>query len=347
MHLKGGCFQYSNQIIANMTGYKEVWIPNKVAEEGVLKGCNTLYFWGYPTCLRYLSLAFFLIRIYVYALIGQYSSLIVFGHTSWDYYVIKIWKLTGLPSFYVVHDGKMHDGEHVGKTQHQLVQIMNMATHLIFLSNYVRMLVKKNFNINKPYIIAPHGLIDYGQLPKAEKTSKKPNLLFLGRVSKYKGVELLLAAMEHVQVSKYNKLIIAGKWSYPLPQNYDKDKIEIVDKWLSSDEILYYLSMADIMLFPYLEATQSGVATLAINYLKPSIVTTVGALVEQFNDASVIYVPPKTEDLTNAISSILDNECRLQSMRSSLNELKTKYSWKCIGADLENQIDALLVNKYD
>lgn len=344
MHLEGGCFQYSNHIIANMQTGKEVWIPRKLAEPGMLKECKTLLFWGYPKIIRLLSLAFFLLRMLFCATIGRYSALIIFGATSWDYYVMKTWSLTKLPSFYVVHDGKMHEGEQNNKTQRQLVRIMKMSTHLIFLSNYVRNLVKNNFNVDKPCMIVPHGLIDYGMMPPCEKFSKKPSLLFLGRISKYKGAELLIESMKKVDDDKYYKLIIAGKWDYALPKDYNKKKIEIVDKWLSNDEILGYLSQADIMVFPYLEATQSGVATLAINYIKPSIVTKVGAFAEQFDKGSVIYVKPNAHELASAINNLLDDNQKLAAMKCAMERLKNKYSWHNIVKEFELQLNDIINN---
>lgn len=338
MHLEGGCFHYSNHIIANMQCSREEWIPRKLAEPGMLKGCKTLLFWGYPKMIRMLSLACFLLRALLGATTGRYSALIVFGATSWDYYVVKTWSLTKLPSFYVVHDGKMHEGEQNNKTQRQIIGTMKMSTHLVFLSNYVRNMVKKNYNVDKPCMIVPHGLIDYGKLTERNTHSTAPTLLFLGRVSKYKGVDLLMESIKQVDEDRYSKLIIAGKWEYALPKDYNRQKIEIVDKWLSNDEILHYLSQADIMVFPYLEATQSGVATLAINYLKPSVVTKVGAFAEQFDDEAVIFVNPDVDEFAHAINSLLDNGPKLAEMKRAMEKLKSKYSWKNIAAGFEAQL---------
>lgn len=339
MHLKGGCFQYSNQIIAHMQCCKEVWIPRKLAEPGMLKGCKTLSYWGYPRIIRLLSLACFLSRALIGAITGRYAALIVFGATSWDYYLMKAWRLTKRPSFYVVHDGEMHKGEQDNRIQRQIICTMKMSTHLIFLSHYVRNLVKKNFHVNKPCMIVPHGLIDYGKLAEPDRqTTGRPTLLFLGRVTKYKGVDLLMESMKRVDDDKYNKLIIAGKWEYALPKDHNRQKIEIVDKWLSNDEILHYLSQTDIMVFPYLEATQSGVATLAINYLKPSVVTKVGAFAEQFDDEAVIFVNPDVDEFAHAINSLLDNGPKLAEMKRAMEKLKSKYSWKNIAAGFEAQL---------
>lgn len=339
LHLAGGCFQYSNELIAHLPIDKEIWIPRKVCEVCSLKGTHTLFFYGYPTLLRLLSLAVFLVRILIGAMFGCYSGLLLCGFTSWDYWIMKVWRCTRLPSYFVVHDGKMHLGETEKRNQQQLLQIMRWSTHLIFLSDYVRKVVKDNFNIEKPSIIVPHGLIDYGLLPKIQKKEDaKPTLLFLGRVSRYKGVELLLEAIKQVPNELYDKLIIAGKWSYKNESEYNHEKIEIIDKFLSSDEILHYIALADIMVFPYIEATQSGVATLAINYLRPSISTDVGAFKEQFNNDVTIFVKPDTDELARAINYLLQYPKVLEGMKQSLVKLRDVYSWNEISKKLSCKI---------
>ena len=114
---------------------REVWIPRKLAEPGMLKGCKTLLFWGYPKMIRMLSLACFLLRALLGATTGRYSALIVFGATSWYYYVVKTWNLTKLPSFYVVHDGKMHAGEQNNKIQRHILGALKMSNHIVWLSD--------------------------------------------------------------------------------------------------------------------------------------------------------------------------------------------------------------------
>lgn len=338
LHLSGGCFQYSNEVISRLNLDKEIYIPSKCLEPINFKHYKMLRFYGYHTLLRWLSLFFFLVQIYIGAKLGRYHALLLCGFTSWDYYIMKVWAKTNRKSFYIVHDGKLHLGEANDKNQRQLTYIMSQATSLIFLSNYVRQLVVDNYGIDKPSHIAPHGLINYGSLPQIVKDSSKPILLFIGRVSKYKGVDLLLKAIKNVPDNLYDKLIVAGKWSYENSIEYDPEKVNIIDKWLSNEEILQYIALSDIMVFPYLEATQSGVATLAINYLCPSIVTDVGAFKEQFNDRSAVFVQPDSGELAKAMIDLLQHLERLAPMRFALQQQKREYSWEQIANNLTDYI---------
>lgn len=346
--LAGGCFHYSNEIISRWPYNNELVMPVNTAEKHSLKPDWTFQYYGVSKTRRIYSLIISLIKLMFNALIKKkYYGLLLFGTTQWDYIILKCWKFTHLPSFTVIHDGRMHEGEQNKKNQDLIVNIMKTSTYLIFLSNYVQSLVKRNFDIDKPFFIAPHGLIDYGILPSVNKKTDKPTILFLGRVVKYKGIDLLLEAMKRVPDDQYDKLIIAGKWAYENETEYNHEKIEIIDKYLSSDEILHYIALADIMIFPYIEATQSGVVTLAINYLRPSISTEVGALKEQLNNDVSIFIKTDVNELTKAIKYLLQNPNRLKRMKQSLKKLRESYSWISITEKLANSVSesCILTNK--
>lgn len=332
----GGCFIYADKIISNFKSDVEIVIPEKVYE-----ACNTTPDWTYKFygcnfLIRILSSIVVLIKILRRSISGKYDSLLLFGITKLDYYILCIWKVFNGKSYLVIHDGKMHKGEEDETFVRQTIKMIKLSTAVIFLSEYVRNLTFSNFGIDKPSIIAPHGLIDYGLLENLHKDIKhKPKLLFLGRISKYKGIELLLEALEYVDSSLYEDVVIAGKWTYTIPEIPSKLKVKMIDKWLSDKEIINLISSSDIMLFPYLEASQSGVATVAINYLKPSIVTTVGAFKEQFVGETAVFTEPKPLDLANAITELCKNQELRMSIINNLKLLREKYSWENIANNLE------------
>ncbi len=339
-HLSGGCFQYSNEIIRHLEMPAHIYVPKKVGEHSVIEGIRkqTFLLWGYPNFLRFFSLIWLLIKIFILGSLGYYHSLLLFGFAGWDYYIMRAWKLTDRPSFFVVHDGKMHIGEENSKRQNELCYIMRNATNLVFLSEYVHELVETQFNIDKPFHIAHHGMIDYGRILLHEQHIK-PTILFLGRVTQYKGVNTLLNAIRLVPMGCYSKLIIAGKWDRNIVLGPSNEKVLMDDRFLSNDEILHYLEICDIMVFPYHEATQSGVATLAINYLKPSIVTNVGAFSEQFTNNSAVFIEPDNPDvLANAITELCLDVSKRQRMVEAIKLERSRFEWPSIAKGLNNYI---------
>ena len=333
----GGCFIYADKIISNLRSNVEIAMPETVYEIRNAKPDWTFKYSGCSTLARMFSYLTLLFKVLFKGVSGKYDSLLLFGITKLDYYILRIWTLCKGKSFLVIHDGKMHIGEENRAFARQSIKMMKLCTSIIFLSEYVRNLVVSNFGIDKPYIIAPHGLIDYGQIRTINysRQNDKPVLLFLGRISRYKGIELLLEALEYVDKSLYKEVVIAGEWSYEIPEIASELKITVIDKRLSDDEILTLISSSDIMLFPYLEASQSGVATLAINYLKPSIVTSVGAFKEQFCDNTAIFTEPYPRALASAITELCSSQDLRESLINNLKLLKSRYSWERIAGNLE------------
>lgn len=343
LHINGGCFQYGNELFSRLKTLCDIYIPNIVTEQLKISRFKKLLYWKRPTPLRLLSLAWFLVKIVLLGLTGYYKALLLAGFSSWDYYILKAWKLTGRPSIFVVHDGIMHQGEQNSDNQHKLKYLIQKSTILIFLSEFVRDNVCEKLHIHKKSIIVPHGLIDYGALPERRRNSGDlPSLLFLGRVSAYKGVDVLLDAIQAVPDNVYDNLVIAGKWNDEVPSSIPA-KTKIIDKWLSTDEIKQFIADSDIMIFPYREATQSGVASLAINYLKPSVVTDAGALPEQFPARGALFAEAgDAESLAKAITALCKDESLRKSQITELSSTRCSLDWDEIAYELDNDLKTLL-----
>ncbi|CAN5136472.1 glycosyltransferase family 4 protein [soil metagenome] len=155
----------------------------------------------------------------------------------------------------------------------------------------------KLFSPEKPSKFVPHPLYDNfgGIISKKSareflKISDTDNiLLFFGFIRKYKGLDLLLEAINILKNSKSRvpnlKLLIAGEF-YEDRKIYD----ELIQKYqlqndlilhtdfIPDSEVKYYLCAADCVIQPYRSATQSGVTPLAYHFEKPMIVTNVGGL---------------------------------------------------------------------
>ncbi len=337
LHIGGGCFQYGNELFSRVTFPHDIYIPNDVTEPLKISGYKQLTYWKKSKLLRTLSLLYFLVRIVVLGNIGYYDKLILAGYTTWDYYIMKAWQLTRRPSYFVVHDGVMHTGENKTKTQNRLISTMRMATNLIFLSAFVRDNLKQRYEIDKPYIIVPHGLIDYGDIEPSSQV-KVPNLLFVGRIGEYKGVDILLEAIKNVDKSLFNRLVIAGQWISTVPKDIP-EKVEIINQWLTNDQIRDFISQSDVMIFPYREASQSGVATLAVRYEKPSIVSNVGALAEQFPCGSAIIINDISADkLSLAIENICSDLSLRNKMQQAIRQGKNRYEWDKIAEQFNLQM---------
>ena len=113
-------------------------------------------------------------------------------------------------------------------------------------------------------------------------------LLFFGLIRDYKGLDVLLASMKHLDESFI--LLIAGE-VYGDKNKYLKQIAQISegrilfhDRFISDDEVSNYFSAEDCCVLPYKAGTQSGIQAIAASFNLPVLVSTNGGLHEQINE---------------------------------------------------------------
>lgn len=196
---------------------------------------------------------------------------------------------------------------------------------------------------NKPATFAPHPIYDSYLPPiSKEEACKKlginPNdkyLLFFGFIRKYKGLDIMLAAMNDERIKQAGiKLIIAGEYyddreTYEtLIEKYDlKDRIEAFTDFIPNNEIHYYFSAADAVVQPYRTATQSGITQVAYYFDKPMIVSNVGGLPEVVPDGKTGFVAePESKSIADAVMKFFEPNS-IPDLSENLKAEKAKYSW--------------------
>ncbi len=195
---------------------------------------------------------------------------------------------------------------------------------------------------DKPALFTPHPVYDnYGEpLDKKEACSKlglnpaDRYLLFFGFIRKYKGLDLLLQAMQDERVKETGvKLIIAGEY-YDDPSEYAdllhqvRERVHLFTDFIPNDEVRNYFSAADLIVQPYRSATQSGITQVAYHFEKPMVVTKVGGLSEVVIDGKTGFVTePRADAIATAISRFFDRE-GIPDLESNLQLQKQEYSWE-------------------
>ena len=200
------------------------------------------------------------------------------------------------------------------------------------------------FDKTKPKVYCPHPLYDhYGaistkeQAKKALKLDKKTHyLLFFGFIRDYKGLDLLLKAIDKEFFEKNNiKLLVAGEFytdSKPYFEIISKREIEkfviMSNDFIPDEEVAYYFNACDAVVQPYKDATQSGVTQIAYHFEKPIITTNVGGLAEIVPDGKAGFVvKPEVDDIRQAIVRFY-SENREEELKKGVKELKRNYSWE-------------------
>lgn len=162
-------------------------------------------------------------------------------------------------------------------------------------------------------------------------------ILFFGFIRKYKGLDLLLEAMEIIKkenVLPDLKLLIAGDF-YEDRKLYDdlieqlqlRDRLILKTGFIADEEVKYYLSAADFVIQPYRSATQSGVTPLAYHFEKPMLVTNVGSLPDFVPDGKAgVVCEPNPKSIATGIKRLYN--LGVDHFINGIRDEKKKYSWK-------------------
>jgi glycosyltransferase involved in cell wall biosynthesis len=167
------------------------------------------------------------------------------------------------------------------------------------LSNYVARLLITNqsVNVDKISVCSFPTPITASTYANMYLSSKK--ILLIGRGKKYQGQHLLEEAWNPIDKSDKN-LVIAGKGFKPSSQQSD---IEYKNWWTTTKEVLSEIASSDLVVFPYIEALQSGIIPIRGALSKPVVVTPVGGLIEQVDNrvTGLISVETNPSCLPNPI----------------------------------------------
>ena len=226
-----------------------------------------------------------------------------------DLILMRFLKEKKIKIIYSVHDSKAHRGE-LFPSKLFLKMAYRRSQTIVTFSIYVQKQIAK-LGLNSLLLPLPY-------LKMSAHTDDdrdfEPYALFIGRMKKYKGLKLLNDAWGIYKNTLENssqvdmKLRIVGSGKFP--NNLEsQNSVVIENSWLSHQKIRDEISKAKIVIFPYIEASQSGLIPIARELRVPVVVNNVGGLEEQFvHGRDGILVQTLTaEALAIAINEALNN----------------------------------------
>ncbi len=202
---------------------------------------------------------------------------------------------------------------------------------------------------------SPHPLYDhFGSKVSRDEACRKLNidpdkkiLLYYGFVRKYKGLDLLLEAFSKLDNSY--QLIIAGEWYEDSKSSEEKishlglsDRIIFLNRYIGMEETTLLFSAADACTLSYLQATQSGVAAIAMYYEVPLIVTRVGGLYEQVEQykTGLICSELNPASFAKTIENLFAPKDPI-ALKENFRKLKNDLSWPRFKGELLSLYNSL------
>lgn len=238
---------------------------------------------------------------------------------------------------FTLHDPILHSGEnHLISRKLSTVSVKKSDKIVILSDVFIKNLMEDGINKDK-IVVIPHGNFKFYK-DKNSTTNRgiSKTLLFFGRISKYKGVEVLIDAFKIIKESvKDAKLIIAGEGN--IDDYRDKlealGDIELINRWIGDEEFSSIFERADYAVLPYIDASQSGVIPVAYSFGMPVVATRTGGIPEQvINDKTGYLVNPcDVKELAEKCIHLLNNPDLVKEMGSYAKIVsETDMNWdKC------------------
>lgn len=262
----------------------------------------------------------------------------VYSVMDTPYQIPALYPLHTNPFRYVstVHDAVPHEGDNALLGNTNLKLTLRSADHIITLSEHVASILAEVHSLTaddmtvlfhpaweSPMMTARNGV------PRGRTV----RVGFFGRLLPYKGVHLMLDALRTLKQEGYDvEAIIHGSGPEArLTTEYRDIAPNWQPRWIDDAEIPGLLADLDLLVLPYIEASQSGVMAYALSAGLPVLGTPTGGLMEQIqkSQSGMISEAVSADALAAGLRTLLNNdELYRQLSLNSLQSAQTTFSWK-------------------
>lgn len=235
-----------------------------------------------------------------------------------------------------VHDVLPHQehSKHLARIHKKIY--LNIFNNYQVFSKHQAKLMREKFSPKKLFTI-PLNLKDFGEPPKKNSTSNFPNFLFFGKIHYYKGLDILISAVNKIPKKYKFKITIAG-----VCNNFKdyKDKIEndaydYQIRLIENEEIPKLFSNHHYLILPYRDVTQSGPLHIAYFYNIPVIASNLPGFREYIDDKKngYLFTTENPDSLAKTLIYIIENhKNNFPIISENLNKfVRNKMSKETIG----------------
>jgi len=295
-----------------------------------------------------------LLTLVVYVLVKRIKLV----HYMWavlptvDLFAIKVLRSCGCQVVYTAHDPYPHE---FGTARLRKVsRIYRQVDHIIALTDFTRREIVKHVGISPEKIsVIVHGDFNYvlGQYPTNEslvdkvqqEAGDKRVITFLGLIRPYKGLEYFVKAFQLIKRQRPDTFfLIAGSTRFTdqkqleelISQHCEPKDLYIDLRYLPISDMKAYLSVTDVLIQPYIRASQSGNTVMAYSAGVPVICTDVGGLAEMVEDGRTGYVVPPEDPqaIADAVKRCFENNNHATMSENARRAAVEKYGWDAIAA---------------
>lgn len=220
------------------------------------------------------------------------------------------------------------------------------------LSTHTGQALVERFGLRPERVLfAPHGNYEIflkGHPPVATKVVREllglPEdhalVFFFGLIRQYKGVDLLIEAVQRMRTTQVTILIAGGcedsmqtEINAALGKRQTGPRIDVRFGYVAQQSLSNCLAAADVVVFPYRHIYQSGALMLALTYGKAIVASDIAGFREylQQGETAVLCDATKAQALAAVIDRLLsDPQYRARLGDNARRAALTTYSWASI-----------------
>lgn len=210
---------------------------------------------------------------------------------------------------------------------------------------------------NANYVVTPHPTYNAFRIQNLSQNQARDQLqipmnteviLFFGFVREYKGLKYLLEAMpEIINKRKDVQLWVVGDFGSDREDYLSMisslnviASVKVVEGYIADADVEKYFASSDLVVLPYISATQSGIVQIAYGFQKPVLVTNVGGLPDVVSDGKTGYVVEarSTTAIANKVIDYFEND-RQKEFMENIREEENRFSWDTFAKRVEELVD--------
>lgn len=190
-----------------------------------------------------------------------------------------------------------------------------------------------------PVFVVPHGPLGEPLAASLDSLQEAGRCLFFGRIEAYKGLRHFIELVRRLRAQGVMvRGVVAGRGSDLEPHRdalRDRDAFELIERFLSPEEVVREFQRARVVVMPYDNATQSGVAACAIGVGRGVVAFDVGALREMVDDGRTGLLVPHGDmpALMAAVRRVIEDDGLAQHLQEQARaRAMGEFSWSSIAS---------------
>ena len=207
------------------------------------------------------------------------------------------------------------------------------------------------------YIVSPHPSYNAFRIRGLSKDEAREELkippgdkllLFFGFVRPYKGLKYMLEAMPGIiKDQKDIRLYVVGSFGQDKDEYLEmigrlgiSENVSIFDGYAGDDQVEKYFAACDLVVCPYVSATQSGIVQIAYGFEKPVLATDVGGLPDVVIDKRTGYLikAGDADAISDAVIDYYDND-REKEFAANVKEENRRFSWDVMRENIDKLME--------